>query len=1342
MKRTRCRDLLVRVALGTAIVGGMAVKHSEAQSQRPHRFIGVSRTAAEETQSSSSSTQETSIRLNFLSKDWGSVLEKVAEGTGSVLVADRLPTGKFSRQDFHKYSRTEAVRILNEELARKDYRLLEKGKYLVLINLAAARPDYRRPVTEVEPRREMPLKTAVSDIGLNGRQTTYQQSSTTIEPRRSRQAVARQYRELRPAKKPATLTPYRDQQVVRRAGAIRQLAFQDDTAAPESREGDARPAATDAQQNNDRDNELIRQTFVPKQQTARHISSSLYKAFQERAEIVDEGPDGLPAMQVFTSPSPDAPDKPRRIIFVMGVDVARNELLVEGPRAQVERVVRLLQRMDAAPQSDGESTRVVATDKGASDVAANLKPAVDRMASQNKGGPQPQTAVDRQDGQGNQLPDLIGGIRGEVSIEAMEDLGVLIIKGNQTDVDSVMAIINQIESLSAAAAPDIHLRMLENIDGGALAELLTTVYEQLNEARGQTQQQQGQLAIFAVGRPNAVLIMAPTQDLEAILALIDELDKPVEPQTSFAVFKIKHGIASLIEQKLEEFYSREGGTGANAANDRPGLSTRIKIVTDSRTNSLIVLAQPNDLKEVEQVIAELDSHDSGAVNQVEVFELRHAVAEELATTISTILQSVLNPPTLGQGQITQAFLGVGGGTGTQELREVRSAVLEYLVSDGEQMRKVRSGILADIRVTGDARSNTIVVTAPAESMELLAAIIRRLDKPASSVATIKHFTLKNADATSTADLLNELFGDQTTAQGTQVGVQLAGAENASSVIPLRFSTDVRTNSIVAVGTAEALEVVEALIFRLDDSDIRQRQTTIIRMKNAPAVDIAAAVTNFLQQQADLLQSEQDLISAFEFVDQQVILQAEEYTNSLLISATPRYFEQVREMVLKLDAELPQVVIQTMIVEVVLEDDDQFGVELGIQDSLLFGRGMAPDPVLDMAGNIIGGTVAPGSPGFGFNSNGLPNSSTGGLPGNVAGQALSTFGVGRTSEDLGFGGLVLSAGSESVSILLRALAANRHMEILSRPQIRTLDNRPALIRMVREQQVIDGFNTNQVGSLNPLLADKEAGITLSVTPTISPDGNILISLTAEKSQFVPGAGAALLFDDAGNVVSRGIARDLTQAETTVVVADEQTIVLGGLITKSEDTITRKVPWLGDLPMVGQAFRFDSHSHRRTELLIFMTPRIIKSEEYNETHKQIEASRIHFTESVAEEIHGPLYGIPAEAGTGNWRIETEATFPTGDETGSVDPQLHMPLPVPGLEGQPTTQVLPMTPASQRFAEPASGTGLQQAGYTRSELVTPSRFSSSQTAGTRQTGSLSSTGSRKPVSQYSRFDAPRQR
>lgn len=1307
MKRTGWRRLLGRVVLGTAILSGLAVSQGDAQSSRPHRFIG--RPAGESTSKPEAAAEpfdagEASVRLTFFSTDWPTVLQKVADASGSTLVADRMPTGNFSRQDFHKYSRTEAVRILNEELVKKDYRLLEKGRYLVLINLPSARPEYRRPVTELEPRREMPLKTTVSDIGADGRQRTYQRSSTTIEPRRPQESTAAQQR-LNPTLQqvqPAQYESQASERTVRRPGAIRQLAFQDDSQTDAAKiqagaeNAEQKKDAADAQKNTDRDNELIRQTFVPQQRTARYISSTLYKAFQERADIVDEGPDGLPAMQVFTTPKSDDPQKPRAIIFVMGVDVQRNQLLVEGPRIQVERVVRLLQRLDMAAQEDDESTRVVATGKGAGDVAANLKPAVNRMASQNDGGTQPQTAVDRQDGAGNQLPDLIGGIRGEVSIEAMDDLGVLILRGNQSDVDAVMAIINQIESLSAAAAPDIHLRMLENIDGQALAELLTTVYTQLNEARGQTQQQQGQLAIFAVGRPNAVLIMAPTQDLESILKLIDELDKPVEPQTSFAVFRIRHGIASLIETKLEDFYSRQSGAGGTTTTERPGLSTRIKIVTDARTNSLIVLAQPNDLKEVERLISELDSHESGAVNQVEVFELRHAVAEELAATISTIIQSVLNPPTLGQGQITQAFLGVGGGTGSQELRDVRSAVLEYLVSDGEQMRKVRSGILSDIRVTGDPRSNTIIVAAPAESMELMAAIIKRLDKPASSVATIKHFTLKNADATSTSTLLNDLFGNQTTTQGSQVGVQLAGAENASSVIPLRFSVDVRTNSIVAIGTAEALEVVEALLFRLDDSDIRQRQTTIIRMKNAPATDIATAVTTFLQQQSDLLQSQQNLISAFEFVDQQVIIQAEPYTNSLLISATPRYFEQIREMVLKLDAELPQVVIQTLLVEVTLEDSDQFGIELGLQDSILFNRGMTG--------------ISPGSPGFDFNSNGLPNTSTA-TAGNVAGQAISTFGVGRMNTD-GIGGLVLSAGSESVSVLLRALALQRNLEILSRPQIRTLDNRPALIRMVTEQGRVNGFQTNSTnGSFQPLVEQAEAGIILSVTPTISPDGNILISLTAEKSQFDNSSGPILIPAGPTQSEIRSTVKNLTQAETTVVVADEQTIVLGGLITRTDDLITRKVPWLGDIPMVGSAFRYDQRSYRRTELLIFLTPRIIKGDEYNETNKQIEASRMHFTESSAEEIHGPLYGIPAQ--TGGWKIETETTIPPAGAYQSTDPQLPMPMPVPGLEGQPMSQAFPMTPASQRFADTSGESSVQQAGYTRSELVNQSQPARQQPA-----------------------------
>ena len=97
-------------------------------------------------------------------------------------------------------------------------------------------------------------------------------------------------------------------------------------------------------------------------------------------------------------------------------------------------------------------------------------------------------------------------------------------------------------------------------------------------------------------------------------------------------------------------------------------------------------------------------------------------------------------------------------------------------------------------------------------------------------------------------------------------------------------------------------------------------------------------------------------------------------------------------------------------------------------------------------------------------------------------------------------------------------------------------------------------------------------------------------------------------------------------TTVNVPNGQTIVMGGMITKDDNTLERKVPWLGDLPVVGRAFRYDSTITSRTELLIFLTPRIVLSDLDSELMKQVEAERMHFIESEAEEVHGPLYSVP--------------------------------------------------------------------------------------------------------------------
>jgi len=1237
------------LSLATVAIGFALQPAHEAIAQSRFSSSRLSRTSAQKSEAkpAASQAEEATTKLNFYSKTWDQVLQEVAESTGAVLVADKIPRGRYSRQDFRNYSRSEAVRILNDELEKQDFRILEKGKYLVVLNLPAARPEYSR--LQIESPQQAPANnSAVGTATAQNAQRSTQQRATGQRPttsfaQRNQTAPANQYQQsprqrafergsvtinpTQPAYDRDSANNYQPRPQRSRPGAIRQLNFQ------ASGEGGAFATEQEPQK-------TIRQLFEPRSRTARNLAATLYGAFRERAEIVEEGPDGLPAMRVFTSDSDANPDKPKSIVFTVAADVDANEILIEGPADQVARVVRLLERLDVAPAANGEQTRLVTTEKSAGAIAANLRPTVNRLVAQNDGGAAPPMPTEGQGAGDANMPDLVGGIRGNVDVEAVDELGVLVLKGNTSDIDAVMQIIQQIEMLSA----HIHLRLLEYVDSVALAELLTEVYDELNQARGRTQQQSPQIGIIAVGRPNGVLILSPEDDRESIEKLIDELDQPVPNRATFVVVRVKNGIASSIVEIIETTWQ-----------ERFGLENRPRLSADARTNSIVAVGSKADLEEVVALIEQLDTQESGAVSEVQVVELRHSVAEELATTVNEILQSILNPPQLGQGQLGQAFLGFGGNS-SQALREVRSAVLEYLVGEGDDVRKVRSGILADIRLTADARSNTVVVTSPRESMELVLALIARLDRPATSVATIKHFSLKNADAESTRLLLDELFGNETSGN-TEVGVQLAGAEKASSVVPLKFSVDARTNSIVAVGTKEALGVVEALIFRLDDSDIRQRQTTIIRLANTLSDDIANAIDSFLDQQIDLLANQDSLISAFELVEREVIVQPETTTNSLLISATPRYFDQILDMVRTLDQALPQVIIQVMLVEVTLEDNDEFGIELGLQDSLLFSRG------------IPGVT---NTPGFNFNSNGLPAGSTT-SQGNLAGQALSAFGVGRASATQGFGGLVLSAGSESVSLLLRALARNRETEILSRPQIRTLDGREAYIRMVREQARVNGFQTNaNNGTFNPLVEQAEAGIILAVTPTISPDGDILMSLKAEKSQF-DDMGTVLVPAGPNQAEIRSTAKDKTEAETTVVVADEQTIVLGGLITKSTASETRKVPWLGDLPVVGHGFRFDTESTRRSELLIFLTPRIVKGHSGNELIKQVESQRLHYCEADAEEIHGPIYGIPASAHGSAYEPSSFQLAPAIPMNESS--QLPLPLPAPGEE----EQSFPMT--SQR-------------------------------------------------------------
>ena len=173
---------------------------------------------------------------------------------------------------------------------------------------------------------------------------------------------------------------------------------------------------------------------------------------------------------------------------------------------------------------------------------------------------------------------------------------------------------------------------------------------------------------------------------------------------------------------------------------------------------MIVQGRPSELAEVRTLIERIDHDEPGSVNRMQVIPLKNAVAEELSATISQAIQAVINPPqqtTTGQGG---GFGGAGGATqGSQELRTSKSVALEFLTTTGGVSDLIRSGILADVRVNFDARSNSLLVSAPEASMSLLEALIAALDQSPGAVSEIKVFTLKNADAQQSVDTLETMF---------------------------------------------------------------------------------------------------------------------------------------------------------------------------------------------------------------------------------------------------------------------------------------------------------------------------------------------------------------------------------------------------------------------------------------------------------------------------------------------------------------------------------------------------------------------------------------------------------
>lgn len=864
---------------------------------------------------------------------------------------------------------------------------------------------------------------------------------------------------------------------------------------------------------------------------------------------------------------------------------------------------------------------------------------------------------------------------GPVRVDVVEGTNSLMLRGSPEDVERVLQIIDEIEEMEQVAEPTIEVVPLKNIDSQALATLLVQVTDELSTRYGF-----GSIVAVPLVNPNAVLLVGLPASVERAKGIIERLDQPAPAEMrSFQVFRLKNAKAVDALPVIESLFEAEGEEQV------PGLGSRAQVFADARLNAIVVRATPRDMEEIRLLIGEIDQLASDSVNEIRVFKLKNAVAADL----DEVLQEAFDP---GDNANNAANL---------------SRLLKMVTIDDAGRQRLEAGVLTGSKVTAAPSANALIVTAPPESMPLLETLITQLDQSPDAAVSLKIFSLENGDAVALAETLSQLF-----ATGNQEGGGGGGGngDQPAALSALRIEVDERTNSIIAAGTQEDLLVVEAIILRLDTADAGDRQNRVYRLNNKSAEDIALALNDWLRAERDVQGTAPGTTSPFQQIEREVVVVPEFSSNSLIVSSTPRYYKVIEDMVRQLDAQEPMVMVQVLIGEVELGDADEFGIELGLQDSVLFDRSLLGN--LETTTNTTI-TTQPGggstqvqqqvvqsatlAPGFNFGDAGIPLGNSGSdrslaTAADVGAQGLASFAMQRVNPDLGFGGLVLSASSDSVSMLLRALQETRRLEILSRPQIMALNNQPGTAFVGQDVPFIIASQIDQFGQRNNEIQFRQVGLSLNVVPQISPEGLVVMRVIAEKSELGSVAdGVPISIAPNGDAINAPIIA-LTRADTTVSAASGQTVVLSGLLTKRDQALHRRVPILADIPLLGSLFRFDSTSTRRTELLIILTPHVVNNRFEAEMLKQVESARMSWCLSDVVEMHGPV-GLRSQS----------------DLMGEAEAETVYPQAVPAEELMPAPE-LAEPPVLDNVVPPQENNAPAEE---RSALRFPSFFGDSEAA-----------------------------
>lgn len=488
-------------------------------------------------------------------------------------------------------------------------------------------------------------------------------------------------------------------------------------------------------------------------------------------------------------------------------------------------------------------------------------------------------------------------------------------------------------------------------------------------------------------------------------------------------------------------------------------------------------------------------------------------------------------------------------------------------------------------MSANKSSNSLIITDTEANVRRIVQIVEAVDKSISSVTELRVFPLQYADAVDTARLIEEAFEEQESVDssvsraiqrrfgrfgpgGGGGGGQQDEAQTGSLGRQVKASADQRTNSVVVSASPEQMAVIGDVIQQLDSDTTARESVLVYHVKHILATDLTAAFNELFKDSSTITgggggnnarnnrggnnnnnnqqggnnnnNDGRGNTAGDDYSGSlvgQVATVADETTNTLMVLTPEKNFPRVMAILESLDTQQPQVLIRILIAEVTLNDQLDIGVEGSFSN---------------LSGSID--------------------------------RVMTDFGVAATGG--GFSAVVMN--SDDFLVNIRLLQEVGKLEIVSRPYILASDNQASNILIGQEFPFVTNTRETDAGNTINTIEYRDIGLILNVTPQINPDSRVTLDVSQELSAI---SGQTVPISEQLDAVII----EKRMAQTRIAIRDGQTIVIGGLMEDRATLTEEKVPILGDLPGVGALFRRTRNEKSKTELLLFLTPEIIRDVE---------------------------------------------------------------------------------------------------------------------------------------------------